>query len=81
MKCIIKAMNEIEYKPRKRWWGYISEDNGFRYLCRYNHIIAVFSDQDLLMHLSEKDLKVTDKRGLLFAINYFNKNLKNGNVV
>jgi hypothetical protein len=73
MKCIIKAMQETEYKPRKKWWGYVSSTNGCRYLCRYNHIFAVFSNNETLYHNYET---VTDKRGVLFAINYFQNNLK-----
>jgi hypothetical protein len=73
MKCIIKAMQETEYKPRKKWWGYVSNTNGCRYLCRYNHIFGVFSSKEVIYSNYET---VTDKKGVLFAINYFENNLK-----
>jgi hypothetical protein len=71
MKCIIKAMQETEYKPRKKWWGYVS--NGRRYLCRYNHIFGVFTNTEIVYSNYET---ITDKRGVLFAINYFENNQK-----
>ena len=66
MKCIIKAMNETEFKPRAKWWGYV--ENGRRYLCRYNHIFAIFSDTQVLWYGYQTK---TDKAGVLFAIKYF----------
>jgi hypothetical protein len=77
MKCIVKAMNETEYKPRAKWWGFVIGD--FRYLCRYNHIFCVFSKTKVIYSHHET---VTDKAGVNFAIKYFNENLKkeeNGN--
>jgi len=73
MKCIIKAMSETEFKPRAKWWGYVSETNGYRYLCRYNHTFCIFNDTEVLYADYET---ITDKRGVLFAIDYFHKNLK-----
>ena len=71
MKVIIKAMNETEFKPRPKWWGFIHK--GKRYLCRYNHIFAIFSDKEVLF----KDYQTrTDKAGVEFAIKYFKENLK-----
>ena len=72
MKCIIKAMSETEYKPRARWWGFTHE--GKRYLMRYGHCLAIFSDKVLYMNYET----ITDKRGVEFAIKYF-KNESNNN--
>jgi hypothetical protein len=69
MKCIIKAMNE-DSKPKKRWWGFLKDNK--RYLCRYNHILAIFSKTKILYYNYETK---TDKTGVMFAINYFQKNL------
>ena len=68
MKCIIKAMLETELKPREKWWGFVSKTNGYRYLCRYNHIFAVFSRTEVIY--SNYQTK-TDKIGVEFAIKYF----------
>ncbi|MEI7960768.1 MAG: hypothetical protein WCI04_00370 [archaeon] len=73
MKCIEKAMNETECNPRRKWWGYVSKETGYRYLCRYNHTFAVFSSTEVLYSNYET---VTDKRGVLFAINYFKNKCK-----
>jgi hypothetical protein len=70
MKVIIKAMNETEFKPRAKWWGFVK--NGKRYLCRYNHIFAVFSKDKVIFSSWETR---TDKAGVEFAIKYFNENV------
>jgi hypothetical protein len=71
MKIIIKAMQETKFQPRKKWWGFTKD--GKRYLCRYNHIFAVFSDTKVLF----TDYQTrTDKAGVDFAVKYFNENLK-----
>ena len=67
MKCIIKAMNETEYKPRPKWWGFVDE-KGNRFLCRYNHVFAMFSQTEVIWYDYETK---TDKAGVLFAIKYF----------
>jgi hypothetical protein len=69
MKVIIKAMNETEFKPRPKWWGFVKD--GKRYLCRYNHIFAIFSKTKVLFYEWETR---TDKAGVEFAIKYFNEN-------
>ena len=66
MKCIIKAMQETEFKPRAKWWGFV--EGGKRYLCRYNHVFAVFSDKEVIQATYET---ITDKRGVEFAVKYF----------
>jgi hypothetical protein len=68
MKCIVKAMSETEYKPRAKWWGFVSVKNGYRYLCRYNHVFVVFSNTDVLYSNYET---ITDKRGVDFSIKLF----------
>jgi hypothetical protein len=70
MKCIIKAMNENS-KPKKKWWGFVKDNK--RYLCRYQHIFAIFSKTEILYYNYETR---TDKVGVMFAINYFKKNQK-----
>jgi hypothetical protein len=69
MKNIIKALQETEYKPRAKWWGFVKDDK--RYLCRYNHIFFVCDKNDILYSNYET---ITDKRGVEFAIKYFNEN-------
>lgn len=71
MKVIIKAMNETEFKPRAKWWGFVKD--GKRYLCRYNHIFAVFSKSKVLF--SDWQTR-TDKAGVEFAIKYFNEQVE-----
>ena len=73
MKCIIKAMQETEFKPRAKWWGYVDK-TGRRYLCRYNHVFAIFSQTEVIWHSYETK---TDKAGVLFAIDYFKKSKQN----
>jgi len=68
MKCIITAMQEKEYRPRAKWWGYVKDDK--RYLMRYHHCIAVFSHGKVLYTFSETK---TDKAGLSFALDYYSK--------
>lgn len=68
MKTIIKAMNESQFKPKAKWWGFVK--GGKRYLCRYNHIFAEF---DLYEHkvVWSRYETITDRRGVEFAIKYF----------
>jgi hypothetical protein len=68
MKNIIKALQETEYKPRAKWWGFVKDDK--RYLCRYNHIFFV-CDKDNIFYYNYET--ITDKRGVEFAIKYFNQ--------
>jgi hypothetical protein len=68
MKNIIKALQETEYKPRAKWWGFVKDDK--RYLCRYNHIFFVCDNNNILYSNYET---ITDKRGVEFAIKYFNE--------
>lgn len=70
MKNITKAMNETEFKPRAKWWGFVKD--GKRFLMRYNHTFAVFSDTEVLFFYYETR---TDKAGVEFAIKYFNEKL------
>lgn len=71
MNVIIKAMKETKYKPRAKWWGFVSGAN--RYLMRYHHCFAVFSKDAVLYANWETK---TDKAGVLFAIKYFKENIK-----
>jgi hypothetical protein len=71
LKCIVKAMNETEYNPRPKWWGYVKD--GKRYLMRYNHNFAIFSDTEV--EYSDYET-VTDKKGVESAIKYFNEKQK-----
>lgn len=75
MKVIIKAMNDIKYRPRKGWWGFVKDDK--RYLCRYNHVFIVFSENEILFKNYET---TTDKAGVNFAINYFQQKLKKNGI-
>ena len=70
MKAIIKAMGETEFKPRAKWWGYVSD--GKRYLMRYHHNFAIFSSNEVLYSNYETR---TDKTGVEFAIKYFKQQL------
>lgn len=70
MKAIVKALSETEYKPRPKWWGFRKGNRQF--LCRYNHIIAVFENNEPIYTFYETR---TDKAGLLFAINYLKSNI------
>jgi hypothetical protein len=69
MQNIIKAMNETEFKPRAKWWGFVKD--GKRYLCRYQHMFLVCDKDKILYSNSET---VTDKRGVNYAIKYYNEN-------
>ena len=71
MKAIIKAMNETEFKPRAKWWGFVKDDK--RYLCRYNHVFACFDLKNNKIEWAKYET-ITDKRGVLFACEYFKKN-------
>lgn len=63
MKCIIKAMGETEYRPRAKWWGYVQQ--GKRYLMRYHHCFAIFSNEQILKATYQT---VTDKAGVQYAV-------------
>ena len=69
MKNITKALQETEYKPRAKWWGFVKD--GKRYLCRYNHIFFVCDKNEILYVDYETR---TDKVGVEFAIKYYNEN-------
>jgi hypothetical protein len=69
MQNIIKAMNETEFKPRAKWWGFVKD--GKRYLCRYQHMFLV-CDKDKILYSNYET--VTDKRGVNYAIKYYNEN-------
>ena len=69
MKNIIKAMNETEFKPRPKWWGFVKDDK--RYLCRYNHILGIFNIITKKIEYYDYET-ITDKRGVEFAIKYWN---------
>jgi hypothetical protein len=73
MKAIEKAMNETEFKPRAKWWGFVKD--GKRYLCRYNHIFACFDIENHKILWAEYET-VTDKRGVQYAIKYFQNQKK-----
>jgi len=73
MKAIEKAMNETEFKPRAKWWGFVNDNK--RYLCRYHHIFACF-DLDKKKIEWAKYETITDKRGVIYACEYFIKNNK-----
>jgi hypothetical protein len=73
MKAIEKAMNETEFKPRAKWWGFVNE--GKRYLCRYNHIFACFDLENKKIMWAKYET-ITDKRGVVYACEYFLKNSK-----
>jgi hypothetical protein len=70
MQNIIKAMNETQFKPRTKWWGFVKDD--FRYLCRYNHIFACFDLKNKKVVYAKYET-ITDKRGVEFAVKYFNE--------
>ena len=72
VKNIIKAMGETKFRPRPKWWGFVKDQK--RYLMRYNHCFAIFSETEVLYYDYET---ITDKRGVEFALKYFqeNKNL------
>lgn len=67
----MKVIIETEFKPRAKWWGFIKD--GKRYLCRYNHVFAIFSETEVLYYNYETR---TDKAGVEFALKYFEENLK-----
>jgi regulation of enolase protein 1 (concanavalin A-like superfamily) len=69
MKNIIKAMSEKTYKPRPKWWGFVKD--GHRYLMRYHHCFAIFTQNEVVYYNYET---ITDKRGVMFAIKYFEEN-------
>lgn len=59
-------MSETEFKPRPKWWGCVID--GKRFLMRYGHCLAIFSDTEVLFTQWET---ITDKNGVKFAIKYF----------
>jgi len=65
-------MNETEYRPRAKWWGFVAGD--FRYLMRYHHTFAIFSKERVLWAAYETK---TDKQGVEFALRYFTETIKN----
>ena len=69
MKNIIKAMNETKFRPRPKWWGFVKD--GHRYLMRYSHCFAIFNSKEVLYYNYET---ITDKRGVEFALKYFEEN-------
>lgn len=75
MKCIIKALSETEFKPRKRWWGYV-DVNGFRHLMRYGCRIAVFCGRTGTILQTPDACTRTDKAGIEFAILHLQKTFK-----
>jgi hypothetical protein len=68
VKCIIRALNEQEFKPKPKWWGFVND--GKRYLMRYHHCFAVFdlNSGDILFYNYETK---TDKAGVEFALKYW----------
>jgi hypothetical protein len=62
-------MNETEFKPRAKWWGFVKD--GKRYLCRYQQMFLV-CDKDKIVYSNYET--VTDKRGVNYAIKYYNEN-------
>ena len=73
MQIIRNAMHETEFKPRGKWWGFVKDN--YRYLCRYNHIFACF-DLKKNRVVYAKYETITDKRGVEFAVQYFNEIVK-----
>ena len=69
LKCIEKALTENEYKPRKKWWGYLK--NGTRFLMRYNHCLASFTEAKIVHAVYQTK---TDKQGVECAINMWKEN-------
>jgi len=65
MKTIISALNQNEFKPRKKWWGFVKENK--RFLCRYQHIMVIFENNKPVYVYQETK---TDKAGVAFAIKY-----------
>lgn len=61
-------MNENEFKPRAKWWGFVKDNK--RYLCRYNHVFACFDLKNNKVEWATYET-ITDKRGVEFAIKYF----------
>lgn len=68
MTCIVQALEETEFKPRKRWWGFVA--NGRRYLMRYSHCMLVADKGSILYTWHETK---TDKLGVEFAIRHLLK--------
>jgi hypothetical protein len=77
MKNITKALQETEYKPKAKWWGFVKD--GKRYLCRYNHVFFVCDENEILyvgipsIYTNDNEYR-TDKVGVEFAIKYYNEN-------
>lgn len=67
MKTIIKALEQRDFKPRKKWWGFVKENK--RFLCRYQHIMVIFENNTPVYVYQETK---TDKAGVSFAIKYMN---------
>lgn len=62
-------MNETKFRPRPKWWGFVKD--GHRYLMRYSHCFAIFSPGKVVYYDYET---ITDKRGVEFALKYFEEN-------
>ncbi len=80
---ITRAMQETEFKPRAKWWGFVKD--GKRFLMRYQHTMAVFDEaaKQILYVFPEAQQTVTDKRGIAAALEYFKQaapQLKEGGV-
>ena len=70
-------MNETEYKPRAKWWGYV--EGNYRFLCRYHHVFAIFEltkGAEMFCRPLKGIEKRTDKAGIDFAIKYFKQNVE-----
>ena len=76
MKCIIKALSEKEFKPRKGWWGFQDEE-GARYLMRYGHTMLILHNSRVLYCFYQT---ITDRRGVYFAVEHYRKELKSKSI-
>ena len=74
MKCIIAALSQTEFRPRKRWWGYVDENKHF-HLMRYGHTLAIFCTQTGNILMVQYCTR-TDKAGVGFAISHFQSTFK-----
>jgi len=78
MKVIDKAFKEalenIEYKPRKGWWGY--RDGDTHYIMRYGHVIFSFNDKLRVAKIHECCTR-SDKRGIDNILELHKERLKN----
>ena len=65
MKCIINALAQKEYKPKRRWWGFVEGECQF--LCRYNHVFVIWRGKDVIFANYET---FTDRIDVAFAIRH-----------